>query len=94
MSKREAIAAINERLGSQPGGSPPTSVWRQLRCTFTCPFFRHAYDAIFVRRPDKMLTMYEHCVCCGRARSWVALHGSNYRRPGSVDYYTGKRCEH
>lgn len=87
MNKRDARAAVRERMGGKR-----TSAIRQIRCVLTWPFFIHAYDAIFVPRLEKQYSYYEHCVCCGRARSWVSF-GSNDGKPGSVRYWGGRHEE-
>lgn len=90
MKKRDALAAVEERLGRKRSSGPETSVFRQIRCVLTWPFIRHAYDAIFIRRPEKKYGRYEHCACCGRARSWVSL-GTNYDRPGATEGQSRER---
>lgn len=83
VNKREARREIAERL--QPDSRPSflRKVARQTACWLSWPLFTHAYDAIFVPRPEKQFSYYEHCVCCGRARSWVSF-GNNHKKPGSV----------
>lgn len=76
--KRKAVlrSEVEVRLGKR---RPRTSPLSQVLCEFTWPLFHHAYDADFVKRPDKTFGYYEHCLVCGRARSWVSW-GNNYGR--------------
>lgn len=96
MSKREIMRAIDERLqrGNQASPVGDTSFARQVRCLLTWPVFQHAYDGIFIPRSDKPRKYYEHCVCCEKARSWVALR-TNFEQPGKViSQENGKHVGH
>lgn len=80
--KGQTIAAIKERMPTPAKEPFLLKARRQLYCVMSWPFFRHAYDAIFVERPDKRYGYYEHCAICGRARSWIAIN-TNHRKPGA-----------